>query len=207
MMKISPGGVLALKQSEGCRLDAYQDEAGVWTIGYGDTGAVKPGDRITVEEAESRFVRRVQEFERAVLGAVKRPVSQGQFDALVSLCYNIGIGQFTGSELVRLFNADDLEAAARQFGRWIHVSGDEVTVRQGDKGPNVVDWQRRLVLDGFEVRVDGDFGAKTTEATRLWHAKHDRRATDTSLGVARKKVISANLVQRRFWEIVRFLRA
>lgn len=206
MLKVSPGGVLSLKEAEGCRLDAYQDEAGVWTIGYGDTANVTPGDRITVEEAETRFVRRVQEFERAVVAAVKRPMSQGNFDALVSLCYNIGIGQFSGSELVRLFNAGDDEGAARQFGRWIHVSGDEVPVRQGDKGPNVVDWQRRLLLDGFEVRVDGDFGPKTAHATVLWHAKHDRRAVDTSIGFARKKVISANLVQRRFWEIVRFLR-
>ena len=124
-MKMSGGGLLALKQSEGCRLDAYQDEAGVWTIGYGDTHQVKPGDRITLEEAEGLLLLRVDQFERAVRAAVKRPMTQGQFDALTSLCYNIGSAAFSASELVKQFNADEVENAARQFARWIHVKGEE----------------------------------------------------------------------------------
>jgi hypothetical protein len=62
------------------------------------------------------------------------------------------------------------------------------------------------VIAGFPVQVDGDFGPSTATATRLWYAKHEPKASDHSVGVVRKKVISANLVARRFWEIVRFLR-
>ena len=208
-MKMSGGGLLALKQSEGCRLDAYQDEAGVWTIGYGDTHQVKPGDRITLEEAEGLLLLRVDQFERAVRAAVKRPMTQGQFDALTSLCYNIGSAAFSASELVKQFNADEIENAARQFARWIHVKGEEVTVREGERGPDVLEWQRQLTRDGIEVNPDGVFGRATHAATKLWQATHRDKASHgggEGVGIVRRKVISGNLVQRRFWEVVRFLR-
>jgi len=205
--KLSSSGVLFLKQQEGCRLDAYQDKGGVWTIGYGDTYDVQPGDRITMDEAERRFLARVAEFETAVLSAVKRPMTQGQFDSLVSLTYNIGGRGFAESQLCELFNAADLEGAARQFGRWIYVKGKLLQVRRGDKGENVAEWQRTLKAAGLVVRVDGDFGPATETATKLYQAKKGPDAIEAppGVGVVREKEIDPVLVARRFWEVVRFL--
>ncbi len=121
MLKLSAAGLAELKQYEGCRRDAYQCEAGKWTIGYGDTSNVTPGMRISLEECDERLTKRLAEFEAAVHKAVKRPMTQGQFDAFVSLAFNIGSAGFAGSTLVRFFNAGDDAEAARQFGRWVHV--------------------------------------------------------------------------------------
>lgn len=120
-MKISAAGLEELKRYEGCRREAYQCEAGVWTIGYGDTSNVKPGQRITMAECEERLSRRVAEFEAAVERAVTRPMTQGQFDAFVSLAFNIGAAGFAGSTLVKTFNAGDVAGAALELGRWVHV--------------------------------------------------------------------------------------
>lgn len=206
MAKLSDAGLLALKQFEGCRLDAYEDEGGVWTIGYGDTSDVKPGDRITLEEADRRFRNRVQEFERVVDVAVRKPLSQGMFDVLVSLAYNIGAGAFRSSTLVALLNNDDIEGAALQLGRFIYVRAKEPTeLRRGDKGEQVTAWQRELRDAGYVVKLDGDFGPATENATRLW--QHDHKQMQDGVARVRMKVISGNLVARRMREIVRFLRS
>lgn len=118
---MSDAGLAELKRFEGCRRDAYQCEAGVWTIGYGDTVGVKPGMQISQEECESRLKSRLREFEAAVDAAITRPMTQGQLDAFVCLAYNIGLGAFTSSTLVDLFNDGDIAGAAREFGRWVHV--------------------------------------------------------------------------------------
>ena len=94
----------------------------MWTIGYGDTGPdVIKGLTLTLAECEARLAKRLLDFENAVHAAVKVAMTQGQFDAFVSLCYNIGTSGFSGSHLVSAFNRGDAADAARQFGRWIHV--------------------------------------------------------------------------------------
>lgn len=108
-----------IKESEGLRLKAYLDAVGVWTIGYGDTGAdVKEGLVITKGEAEERLERRLREFEGYVKSYVKVVINQNQFDALVSLVYNIGPENFKTSTLLRLLNLTDYQGAADQFPRW-----------------------------------------------------------------------------------------
>lgn len=95
-----------------------------WTIGWGDTGPdVVEGLKITTEEAGQRFARRMAlEFEPAVRKAVKVPLNQRQFDALVSIFYNAGVAALTSSTLVRLLNMGDFAGAAGQFWRW-NMSG------------------------------------------------------------------------------------
>lgn len=109
----------AIKEHEGLRLVAYLDSVGVWTIGYGDTGPdVVKGLTITKEEAEKRLRKRLVEFEGYVNTYVKVPLKQHQFDALVSLVYNIGPTNFKASTLLKKLNAGDYIGAADQFLVW-----------------------------------------------------------------------------------------
>lgn len=109
----------AIKEHEGLRLVAYLDSVGVWTIGYGDTGKdVVKGLTITKEQAENRLRKRLVEFEGYVNKAVKVKLTQNQFDALVSLVYNIGPTNFNESTLLRKLNAGDYVGAANQFLVW-----------------------------------------------------------------------------------------
>ena len=109
----------AIKGHEGLRLVAYLDSVGVWTIGYGDTGpGVVKGLVITKAQAEERLRKRLVEFEGHVNRAVKVRLTQNQFDALVSLVYNIGPTNFNNSTLLRKLNAGDYVGAADQFLVW-----------------------------------------------------------------------------------------
>lgn len=97
---------------------------GVWTIGYGDTENVLPGLVITQQEAEDRLEHRLaRDFEPGVQAAITAGMRQEQFDAMVCLAYNIGVGAFAGSTLVKLFNAGDIALAADQFLRWDKAGG------------------------------------------------------------------------------------
>jgi len=124
-MKTGPAGLDLIKRNEGCRLTAYQDVVGVLTIGYGDTQNVQPGLRITQQEAEGRLADRLErEFEPGVLAAIAgAPTTQNQFDAMVSLAYNIGVGAFKRSTVARMHKAGDHSAAAGAFGLWNKAGG------------------------------------------------------------------------------------
>lgn len=108
-----------IRGHEGLRLVAYLDSVGVWTIGYGDTGPdVVKGLTITKVQAEERLRKRLREFEGYINRAVKVKLTQNQFDALVSLVYNIGPTNFNASTLLRKLNASDYVGAADQFLVW-----------------------------------------------------------------------------------------
>lgn len=99
-----------LKHYEGCKLKAYQCSAGKWTIGYGatyypDGRQVKQGDTITQDEAESMLPTILRTYAISVQQAIKTTLLQHQYDALCCLCYNIGIGAFERSTLLRNINA------------------------------------------------------------------------------------------------------
>ena len=122
-MHTSQKGLDLIKSSEGLRLSAYKCPADVWTIGYGTTAGVKPGQTITKERAEELLRDDARRFEGYVDRLVKVPLTQGQFDALVSFTYNLGPGALEKSTLLRLLNAGDYAGAASQFGRWINAGG------------------------------------------------------------------------------------
>lgn len=126
-MKLGPKGAALIKSFEGCKLEAYKDGGGVWTIGWGHTGPhIGPDIVWTQEEADSVFLSDVEKFEDCVEAAIEREVTQEQFDAMVSLAFNIGCKAFLGSTLVRLVNGGNVDAAAGQFVRWNKDNGQVI---------------------------------------------------------------------------------
>ena len=112
-----------LKSFEGCRLQAYQDAAKVWTIGYGHTKGVRRGDNITKEKAEEYLREDVEEVEGQIL-ALNLNLTQPQFDALVSFVYNVGIGAFKKSTLLRFIREGRSENdIKKQFYSWVYSNG------------------------------------------------------------------------------------
>ena len=127
-MKVDAAGVQLISDFEDLRLTAYDDGVGVWTIGWGTTvypngQKVKKGDKITLEQAKQYKAYDLARFEKAVNDAVKVPLNQNQFNALVSLAYNIGEKAFTGSTLVKRLNEGNYKAAADQFLVWVNAGG------------------------------------------------------------------------------------
>lgn len=119
----SPQGLESIKQHEGMKFKAYQDPVGIWTIGFGHTGNVKPGDKITPEQAHELLVKDVATAERCVRQNVTVSLTQGQFDALVSFTFNLGCGRLRTSTMLRLLNEGDYEGAAEQLPRWNKAGG------------------------------------------------------------------------------------
>lgn len=125
-MRISNKGRDFIKGFEALRLVAYPDPGTggkPWTIGWGHTKGVKQGDRITQEQAEQFISDDLAVFELTVNSAIKRPMTQNQFDAMVSLAFNIGGSAFAGSTLVKKFNAGDAKGAADEFPKWKNSGG------------------------------------------------------------------------------------
>ncbi len=123
-MKMSNKGVELVQRFEGCRLLSYVCPAGVLTIGYGHTGPdVKPGQGISQYTADTLLRQDLAKFETAVLDMTGGKVTQNEFDALVSLAFNIGSDALRRSTLMRRFNAGDKKAAAEQFLVWSKGGG------------------------------------------------------------------------------------
>jgi len=123
-MTYSKTGEALTEGFEGCRLTAYQDVAGVWTIGYGTTGPdVVEGLVITQDEAVVRLEKGIAWAESAVNRLVTVALTQPEFDALVDFVYNLGVGAFEGSTLLSQLNSGDFHGAADQFERWDHAGG------------------------------------------------------------------------------------
>jgi lysozyme len=125
--KISDMGLALIKRWEGCRLAAYQCPAGIWTIGYGHTKTAKPGMKITREQAKLLFKEDLAEFESAVTKLVTVPLSQNQFDSLVSFVYNVGSNALANSTLLALLNRKNYLGAAEQFLRWTKAGNVTLT--------------------------------------------------------------------------------
>ncbi len=125
-MQTSEQGIALIKRFEGFSAKPYLCPAGKTTIGYGHvigSGERFPPAGISPAEAEALLVRDVRSAEAAVGRCITMPLSQQQFDALVSFCYNVGSQAFEKSKLVRLINQALPGAAAEEFGRWVHVGG------------------------------------------------------------------------------------
>lgn len=127
-MAVSPFGVDLICGFEGKRLTAYDDGVGVWTIGFGTTVypngiKVMKGDTCTEAQAKTYMAHDLKKFEATVNKAVTVQLNQNQFDALVSLAYNIGTNAFSKSTLVKKLNANDIRGAADQFDVWVNAGG------------------------------------------------------------------------------------
>ena len=118
-MKTSARGINLIQQFEGLELEAYQDIAGIWTIGYGHTGPdVEPGMRITEKEAIALLQRDLTPREKAVDDLTSVPLNQNEFDALVSFIYNVGINAYRGSTARKRLNRKDRMGAADALTWW-----------------------------------------------------------------------------------------
>ncbi len=132
-MTYSDACVALVKDCEGCRLAAYRCPAGIPTIGYGSTRGVAIGMTITEAEAEARLRYDLDAAAAAVRDAVTVPLTQGQFDALVSFAFNCK--GWRASTLIRKLNARDYSGAAAEFPRWVHAAGNKL--------PGLVERRRR----------------------------------------------------------------
>lgn len=120
----SDAGFALTKKFEGLRLTAYQDQVGVWTIGYGHTGReVHGGLSITEDHADVLLESDIASAVVCVNRAVTAEISQCQFDALVDFVFNLGCARLLGSTLLRYVNAGEFDLAAAQFPLWDHAGG------------------------------------------------------------------------------------
>lgn len=120
-------GLPIVKFYEGCKLTAYQDIVGVWTIGYGETRGVYPGMTITQQQADAMVSARYEEFQKEVQALVKVPITQNQLGALTSFAYNLGTPALAGSTLLKFLNSNVPAAVvAQQFARWNMAGGKPV---------------------------------------------------------------------------------
>jgi lysozyme len=128
-MRISKKGIDLIKKFEGIRLTAYVCPAGVLTIGYGHTGSdVKPGMRITEEEAERLLLADTESAQQTVSSFVSVKINQNEYDALVSFTFNVGPTAFVNSTLLRLLNHNaDRKIVAGEFGRWVKAGDNKPT--------------------------------------------------------------------------------
>ena len=130
-------------------LQAYQCAAGVWTIGYGHTKGVQPGDEWSEDHANHMLEVELEEYENYVSTAVTVPLSQNQFDALVSWVYNLGNGNLTSSTMLKVLNSGDYDGVPAQIKRWNKAGGkvlEGLTRRRQAEADMFVghDWTFRL---------------------------------------------------------------
>ena len=203
-MRISEKGLAMIEKFEGCLLKASNKLDGVWTIGYGQTGRYY-GKRVrrgmTTTKAEAHAWLRdhsIKTYEDAVTQAVKVPLNQNQFDALVSFTYNVGVGALKQSTALRKLNAGDYAGAADALTMWTKCNGKVLAglvrrrkeeralfltpvtqpqtgntdlLRKGDRGDDVKLLQHRLNILGSQLAEDGIWGVKTDQAVRNYQYK------------------------------------
>jgi lysozyme len=158
MAKLTKGGLQLIQIYEGLRLEAYRDAVGIWTIGYGHTsmaGApdVVPNLRISREEAVAILAMDVEKFARGVQASITTPhLNDNQFSALVSFAYNVGLGNFRSSSVLKAVNSGDFDAVPRRLNLWVKAGG--------------------RVLPGLVKRraAEGTFFARDYRATSLMEA-------------------------------------
>lgn len=136
-LALSGAALVALVTHEGYSDRAYTPVTGdVPTIGFGTTAGVKMGDTTTPTKALARVLTDVQKFEGAIKQCVRVPLHQHEYDAYVSLSYNIGSGAFCGSTLVKKLNAEDYAGACDEILKWDKFKGQPLrglTLRRQDE--------------------------------------------------------------------------
>lgn len=120
---INAAGLALVCDAEGLRLEAYRDTSGIWTIGYGHTRGVRPGDSINIEQAGQLLEADLMEAERAVNALVKVPLTENQFSALVSFVFNEGEAAFSKSTLLTKLNEGGYGLVPACLKSWIFDDG------------------------------------------------------------------------------------
>lgn len=141
---MSENGIKFLTLEEGVKLYPYLDSAGVATIGIGSTRyedgrSVKMTDKpITLAEAKALFKNTLKGYEAQVNKSIPRPINQNQFDALVSLCYNIGKAGFSGSTVAKRVNKNPCDPTIREaIERWRFAGGEPILLGRRKREANL----------------------------------------------------------------------
>lgn len=122
-ISLSAASLVGIASWEGFSDVSYRDIVGIWTIGFGTTGGVKQGQKIDPVSALQRKLTDIEKFEGAIKECVTVPLHQYEYDAYLSLAYNIGPTAFCNSTLVRRLNAQDYEGACKEILRWNRAGG------------------------------------------------------------------------------------
>ena len=125
-MEYSKTGLLLTEQFEGCRLEAYQDSVGLWTCGYGHRFGVHAGTTCTPDQAAAWLAEDIQSAVGSVNRLVKTTLTQSEFEAVCYFVFNVGVGNFAGSTMLKLLNKGDYAGAASEFDRWDIAGGNVV---------------------------------------------------------------------------------
>lgn len=143
-MNLSAAGLALLKQSEGFRGKVYLDINGFPTIGYGHKVHAPESfpDGVNEAQATAMLISDVQEAEQAVRRLVRTALTQGQFDALVDFCFNLGQGRFAASSLLADLNAGRYDSAAEQLLMWDHAGTREVAALRARREAEFHLWHR-----------------------------------------------------------------
>lgn len=170
-MEISIEGIDAIKNFEGLFLKAYKCPAGVWTIGWGCTDGVHQGMVITTAAAEYMLRDELKKFEDAVNRLVRVPLTQNQFDALVSFSYNVGVSALERSTLLKKLNAKNYAAVPAELKRWTHAGGVELAGLVKRRAAEAALWARpgptTPLNEPMAQRIDEPGGQKTMLQTLL----------------------------------------
>lgn len=156
-MKTSQKGIDLIKKFEGCKLYAYRDSVGVWTIGWGNTSHAKAGMAITQAQADKFLAEDLAAVE-SVLNKMNINFKQNQFDALAAWIFNLGEGKFKGSTLYKkiVARATDLEITD-QIVRWINAGGKPSL---GLKRRRVAEANMFLGRDEYRIDAQGNINKK-----------------------------------------------
>ena len=123
---VSAVAVTAICGFEGYREYAYKDSVGKATIGYGTTKGVQMGDRTTRQEAKAFLVRDASAMAKQMQSLIKVPLYQYEWDAYLSFTYNVGVGNFRSSTLLKKLHAGDYAGACAQLKRWVYAGGKKL---------------------------------------------------------------------------------
>lgn len=121
MLNIPNQAIALIKQFEGCRLSAYQDIRGIWTIGFGETAGVTEGMTITQEQADEYLARDLQSFAAAIDRLITTKLNDNQFSALLDFTYNLGSGTLQRSTLRMKINRGELSGIPRQLEKYCYA--------------------------------------------------------------------------------------
>lgn len=128
-MQCGAAGIALIKSFEGCKLCAYQDQGGVWSIGYGQTGPfVTEGLTIQQDQADAWLHQSVDTVAAGLSRMIKMVLNQNEFDALCAWAYNVGLGNASSSSVIALVNQGHLELVPSHLAQWnkITVNGQKV---------------------------------------------------------------------------------
>ncbi|MEZ8409540.1 lysozyme [Vibrio splendidus] len=124
-LKTSENGLRHVANEEGCRLKAYQCSAEVWTVGLGRTQNVTSETALTEPQIAAYFVEDISAAEAEVDRHLTQTPTQGEYDMMVSFVYNLGVGNFSRSTLLKKFNQGDRLGACQEYPRWVFVNGKD----------------------------------------------------------------------------------